>query len=86
MTNQPDVARGTLDAAEVDRMHERLRSRVPLDEICVCVHDDADVCACRKPQPGMLLDAADAAGPRSGPQRHASETDGVTSKRPSAPG
>jgi D-glycero-D-manno-heptose 1,7-bisphosphate phosphatase len=59
VTNQPDVARGTLDAAEVDRMHERLRSRVPLDEICVCVHDDADACACRKPQPGMLLDAAE---------------------------
>jgi D-glycero-D-manno-heptose 1,7-bisphosphate phosphatase len=59
VTNQPDVARGTLDAAQVDLMHERLRSFVPLDEICVCVHDDSDACACRKPQPGMLLDAAE---------------------------
>jgi len=59
VTNQPDIARGVLTAAEVDRMHERLRSRVPLDEICVCVHDDSDGCACRKPQPGMLLDAAE---------------------------
>jgi D-glycero-D-manno-heptose 1,7-bisphosphate phosphatase len=59
VTNQPDVARGKLTPAEVDRIHEQLRSRVPLDEICVCVHDDADVCACRKPQPGMLLDAAE---------------------------
>jgi D-glycero-D-manno-heptose 1,7-bisphosphate phosphatase len=59
VTNQPDVARGKLTAAEVGRMHERLRSRVPLDEICVCMHDDSDVCACRKPAPGMLLDAAD---------------------------
>ena len=40
VTNQPDVARGTLTAAEVGRMHERLRSHVPVDEICVCMHDD----------------------------------------------
>jgi D-glycero-D-manno-heptose 1,7-bisphosphate phosphatase len=58
VTNQPDVARGKLAAAAVGRMHERLRRCVPLDEICVCMHDDSDGCACRKPQPGMLLDAA----------------------------
>ena len=40
-------------------MHERLRSLVPLDEVCVCPHDDGDACACRKPQPGMLLGAAE---------------------------
>ncbi|MGH2928455.1 MAG: HAD hydrolase-like protein, partial [Solirubrobacteraceae bacterium] len=28
------------------------------DEIVVCAHDDADDCACRKPRPGMILDAA----------------------------
>jgi D-glycero-D-manno-heptose 1,7-bisphosphate phosphatase len=59
VTNQPDIARGTQKLAEVDRMHQRLRSLVPLDEICVCPHDDADACQCRKPQPGMLLDAAE---------------------------
>ena len=40
-------------------MHERLRSLVPLDEVCVCPHDDADACTCRKPRPGMLLGAAE---------------------------
>jgi D-glycero-D-manno-heptose 1,7-bisphosphate phosphatase len=59
VTNQPDVARGKLTSADVGRMHERLRSLVPLDEICVCPHDDSDGCSCRKPQPGMLLDAAE---------------------------
>ena len=59
VTNQPDVARGTQTRAEVDRMHERLRSLVPLDEVCVCPHDDCDGCACRKPRPGLLLDAAE---------------------------
>jgi len=62
VTNQPDIARGTQDRAEVDKMNERLRSLVPLDEVCVCPHDDADGCACRKPRPGMLLDAADRLG------------------------
>jgi D-glycero-D-manno-heptose 1,7-bisphosphate phosphatase len=58
VTNQPDVARGRQSRAEVDRMHERLRGLVPLDEVCVCPHDDGDACACRKPRPGLLLDAA----------------------------
>lgn len=58
VTNQPDIARGTQTRAEVDKINERLRRLVPLDEVCVCPHDDADGCTCRKPQPGMLLDAA----------------------------
>ncbi len=62
VTNQPDIARGTQTRAEVDRMNERLRTLVPLDEICVCPHDDGDDCACRKPQPGMLLGAAERLG------------------------
>jgi D-glycero-D-manno-heptose 1,7-bisphosphate phosphatase len=62
VTNQPDIARGTQNRAEVDRIHERLRSLVPVDEVCVCPHDDADACSCRKPQPGMLLAAAEQLG------------------------
>jgi D-glycero-D-manno-heptose 1,7-bisphosphate phosphatase len=58
ITNQPDIARGKQTHAEVDRIHDRLRSLLPVDEICVCPHDDADDCSCRKPRPGMLLDAA----------------------------
>jgi D-glycero-D-manno-heptose 1,7-bisphosphate phosphatase len=58
VTNQPDIARGTQTRATVDRIHEQLRALIPLDEICVCPHDDSDRCACRKPQPGMLLEAA----------------------------
>lgn len=59
VTNQPDIARGTQTRAVVDRMHQRLRGLVPVDEVCVCPHDDRDVCACRKPHPGMLLAAAE---------------------------
>ena len=58
VTNQPDIARGKQTRCEVDRMHEVLRQRLPLDEIVVCAHDDAEDCPCRKPRPGMILDAA----------------------------
>ena len=62
VTNQPDVARGTQTREAVDRMHARLSSLLPLDEIRVCAHDDADGCRCRKPAPGLLEDAARDAG------------------------
>jgi len=58
VTNQPDIARGKQTRDEVDRMHDALRAQLPLDEIVVCAHDDIDDCACRKPRPGMILDAA----------------------------
>jgi D-glycero-D-manno-heptose 1,7-bisphosphate phosphatase len=62
VTNQPDIARGMQTRAEVDRMHELLRSLVALDDISVCPHDDPDACLCRKPQPGMLEEAAERLG------------------------
>jgi D-glycero-D-manno-heptose 1,7-bisphosphate phosphatase len=58
VTNQPDIARGKQTRDEVDRMHHALRARLPLDDIVVCAHDDVDDCPCRKPRPGMILDAA----------------------------
>ena len=58
VTNQPDIARGTQSEAEVDEINRRLAQQLPLDEIRVCPHDDGDRCGCRKPAPGMLLDAA----------------------------
>lgn len=59
VTNQPDVARGTLTAEAVAEMHHELRRRLPVDDIAACLHDDADGCDCRKPQPGLLLAAAE---------------------------
>jgi len=58
VTNQPDIARGTQDLATVTAMNEHLRALLGLDEVVVCPHDDDDGCVCRKPRPGMILDAA----------------------------
>jgi D-glycero-D-manno-heptose 1,7-bisphosphate phosphatase len=57
-TNQPEVARGLLPADVLAEMHARLRAQVPLDAIYVCPHDPTDGCACYKPRPGMLHEAA----------------------------
>jgi D-glycero-D-manno-heptose 1,7-bisphosphate phosphatase len=62
VTNQPDVARGTLARELVEELHARLKRALPLDAILACFHDEADACACRKPHPGLLLEAARAGG------------------------
>jgi D-glycero-D-manno-heptose 1,7-bisphosphate phosphatase len=58
VTNQPDVANGVVNKAFVDTIHKRLSDRMPLSDIKVCYHIKEDKCACRKPEPGMLLESA----------------------------
>jgi D-glycero-D-manno-heptose 1,7-bisphosphate phosphatase len=58
VTNQPDVARGTLAPSALEAIHRSLAEQVPLDAIEFCPHDDQDSCECRKPRPGMILRAA----------------------------
>jgi D-glycero-D-manno-heptose 1,7-bisphosphate phosphatase len=58
VTNQPDVATGKQRRDVVEAMHARLLKNLQIDAIKVCYHADSDHCACRKPAPGMLLEAA----------------------------
>jgi len=58
VTNQPDVATGIQKRSVVETMHQTIRKSLPLDSIKVCYHVDDNGCHCRKPLPGMLLDAA----------------------------
>jgi D-glycero-D-manno-heptose 1,7-bisphosphate phosphatase len=57
-TNQPGLSRGTQSRRELDRMHHALRARFAVDDLLVCPHEDSDGCPCRKPRPGLLLEAA----------------------------
>jgi D-glycero-D-manno-heptose 1,7-bisphosphate phosphatase len=60
-TNQPDVARGTQRREVVEAMNARLLEAMPIAEIRVC-YEDGDDCPRRKPNPGLLLEAAEEHG------------------------
>jgi len=59
VTNQPDVARGTQTRGRVEEINARLSAVLPVLGVLTCYHDDSDCCKCRKPQPGLLLEAAE---------------------------
>lgn len=56
-THQPGLSRGYQSRRELDRMHDLLRRTFPLDDIFVCPHDVEDDCPCRRPKPGLLIEA-----------------------------
>ena len=43
-------------------MHDRLSAALPIRGFFVCFHDDSDNCSCRKPRPGLILEAAEKYG------------------------
>jgi D-glycero-D-manno-heptose 1,7-bisphosphate phosphatase len=60
-TNQPDVGRGSLKKEVVEAIHDAMTRQLPIDRIEVCYHAGAqfgEACECRKPRPGMLINAA----------------------------
>jgi len=58
VTNQPDVPRGKQSRDVVESINRYLQTGLKLDHVLTCYHDDADNCDCRKPKPGLLLQAA----------------------------
>lgn len=58
VTNQPDVAKDVQSKEVVESIHGIIRQHLQVDDIKVCYHVDEDKCGCRKPKPGMILDAA----------------------------
>lgn len=59
VTNQSGIARGLLDAAAVRAVNARVDALLgPFAVWCCCPHGPDDGCGCRKPRPGMVLDAA----------------------------
>ena len=63
VTNQRGVARGIIGRETVEDMHAKLRALLShahgleLLDILYCPHEER-ACECRKPKPGMLLEAA----------------------------
>jgi D-glycero-D-manno-heptose 1,7-bisphosphate phosphatase len=63
VTNQSGAARGYFPPALVDEIHALLQKILAaggahLDGIYACLHGPADGCACRKPRPALLEQAA----------------------------
>jgi D-glycero-D-manno-heptose 1,7-bisphosphate phosphatase len=58
VTNQPEIARGLQKAESLDEINRWLSERLRIQSVKVCPHDDQDGCDCRKPKPGMILEAA----------------------------
>lgn len=57
ITSQPEIYRGLLKIEELERIHSHMNEILPIDDIFVCLHDDCHNCDCRKPKPGMLIEA-----------------------------
>ena len=60
-TNQSGIARGMFDTRTLFAIHEALNRSLAqlggrIDAFFFCPHKSEDRCACRKPQPGMLLE------------------------------
>ena len=58
VTNQPDVARGRQYRERVEDINAWIQRALPIQQVLTCYHDTADQCVCRKPKPGLLLQAA----------------------------
>ena len=63
ITNQSGVGRRLIQEHEYHAVHARLVEllrieQVTLDGVYVCFHAPDDGCACRKPAPGLILEAA----------------------------
>lgn len=65
VSNQRGIARGLMGEKDLKALHAKMqreleaRGEPPFDDIFYCPHDTADDCECRKPKPGMILDAAE---------------------------
>ena len=63
ITNQAGIGRGVLSHSAVEEINERLQQVIlsedgRVDGIYVCPHKPEDGCSCRKPQPGLIHQAA----------------------------
>jgi D-glycero-D-manno-heptose 1,7-bisphosphate phosphatase len=63
VTNQAAINRGTVSAGVVDEIHRRMIKEMEaeggrVDRVYYCPHRPDEHCACRKPQPGLLEQAA----------------------------
>lgn len=57
VSNQPDVGAGMISDTVMAEMNRRLLDSFPIDAIKICTHTRDAMCLCRKPAPGLLIEA-----------------------------
>jgi histidinol-phosphate phosphatase family protein len=62
ITNQSALARGLMTRESLEEIHRRMIASIEaaggrILDIFVCPHPPGDGCGCRKPEPGLVLDA-----------------------------
>jgi histidinol-phosphate phosphatase family protein len=63
VTNQSGIGRGLMSVEDVAAVNERVEALLgPLGPWLVCPHDPDAGCGCRKPRPGLVLEAASRLG------------------------
>ena len=63
ISNQSGIARGLIDEDAVGAVNRRIEQVLgPLGYWAICPHGPADGCRCRKPNPGLVIEAAAALG------------------------
>ena len=66
-TNQSGISRNLFDLSMLHRIHQKMSAMVnekggQIDAVFFCPHRPEDLCSCRKPQPGLLLEASSRLG------------------------
>jgi endonuclease-3 len=64
VTNQSAIHRGLVSQETVEAIHRQMRERISrsggrIDAVFTCPHRPDEPCRCRKPEPGLLLQAAE---------------------------
>lgn len=63
VTNQSAIGRGLISPEAAQNINRRLVESIEssggrIDDIFICPHDPQELCSCRKPEPGLILEAA----------------------------
>ena len=58
ITNQPDAARGDITYDLLNKINSSICKKLNLNNCYICDHPYDGVCECRKPKPGMILQAS----------------------------
>ena len=57
VTNQPDAGRGKVSYEKLIKINYNIMKILGIDNSYICTHPYDGMCECRKPKPGMLLQA-----------------------------